>query len=545
MLQLLSIFAYLSVVTRGLSLALQTLLIGSAAFVFLVLRPSLQTCSDDLAAIESKIRRVLLWTSIILGMVQVFYAAANCSILMSTVGLRFTEVVGAQFFLASIVIVLACVAVASLAGSRGPIWATIPLATAILGGSVATGHAWSRIGHRPLLTLFDLVHQGAVGVWIGGLPVLLIALSATHDPEAAVAIAKRFSRTALIAVGVVLLGGGGLSLFYLDKPDAIYGTAYGIMLLSKVSLFVVLLAIGAMNKSILERLRSGSVRLVELLRRNVEAEIGIGFTVVLAAASLTSQPPAVDLPNDRLSLAEIQSRYAPRWPRFSSPNVAQLPVPDQEVLKQEADKAGRPTTYVPGAPPLHPETPEGKAWSEYNHHWAGLLVFAIGILAVSFRAGRLTWARHWPLIFIGLSVFIFLRADPENWPLGPNGFWRSFLEADVVQHRLFALLIAGFAVFEWRVQTGRSRRDVSYFVFPAVCALGGALLLTHSHALGNVKDETLIEWSHMTLAFLAVIAGWSRWAELRSRASGGNVLAWIWSFCFVLIGTVLMLYRES
>jgi putative copper resistance protein D len=129
--------------------------------------------------------------------------------------------------------------------------------------------------------------------------------------------------------------------------------------------------------------------------------------------------------------------------------------------------------------------------------------------------------------------------------LGPNGFWQSFLEADVLQHRFFALLIIGFAIFEWRVQTGRCRRRAHFFVFPAVCALGGALLFTHSHSLGNVKDETLIEWSHMALAVLAVIAGWSRWAELRSSSRPGNALAMLWSLSFAIIGTVLILYRES
>ena len=26
--------------------------------------------------------------------------------------------------------------------------------------------------------------------------------------------------------------------------------------------------------------------------------------------------------------------------------------------------------------------------------------------------------------------FLFLRSDPENWPLGPNGFWESFAVVD-------------------------------------------------------------------------------------------------------------------
>jgi putative copper resistance protein D len=452
---------------------------------------------------------------------------------------------GAEFFLAACGIIVASIAAAGVARSGQSMWVAVPFVAIILFGSVTTGHAWTRIDNRVSLAILDLLHQAAVGVWIGGLPVLLIALGSTRNSETATLIARRFSRMAVVGVGLVAFAGICLSIAYLDSPTAVYGTAYGIMLLSKMGFFLVLVGIGAMNKSIVARLGFDSPRLLKLLRRNVEAEIGIGFTVLLTAASLTSQPPAVDLRNDRLSLREIQNRYAPRWPRFSSPDVRQLKVPGRQLLKQEAERTGRPVTYVPGSPPLEPDTPEGKAWSEYNHHWAGVMTLAIGILAVTSRSKRLGWAQHWPLILIGLAVFILLRADPENWPLGPNGFWESFVEADVLQHRFFALLIIIFALFEWRIQTGRSHNPNHPLVFPLICALGGALLFTHSHSLGNIKEETLVEWSHIPLAFFAVLAGWSRWTELRTASEQRNAFAWIWSLCFVAIGTILIFYRES
>ena len=542
---LLSIFSYLSVLVHGLSLVLQTVLIGSTGFVFFVLRPAERQLDESTENIELRIRSLLFWIALALAVVQLVYAICDGLILMSTAGLHFSEIVGAQFVIASGSMIVLSLILAAISHYCFSFWRAMIPATGILIASVATSHAWSRVECRTALSIFDFVHQAGVGIWIGALPSLLIALSVAIQPQTATKIAKRFSRIAVITVAVVFIAGLDLSFSYFDKLNAVYGTAYGIMLLSKVALFLVLLAVGAMNKSIVERLSSNLPRLFELLRRNVEVEIGIGLTVVLAAASLTSQPPAIDLRNDRLTINELESRYAPRWPRFWSPDVAQLKVPDRQILKKEAEKEGRPTTYVPGSPPLEPETPEGKAWSEYNHNWAGLVIFILGVLAIASRSKNLGWARHWPLAFIGLAAFIFFRADPENWPLGPNGFWESFLEADVLQHRFFALLILAFAVFEWRVQTGRGRRDQYSFVFPAVCALGGALLFTHSHSLGNVKDETLIEWSHMALAFLAVIAGWSRWAELRSLPQEKNVFAWIWSICFALMGTVLMLYRES
>jgi putative copper resistance protein D len=191
----------------------------------------------------------------------------------------------------------------------------------------------------------------------------------------------------------------------------------------------------------------------------------------------------------------------------------------------------------------HPNTPADIAWSEYNHHWAGLVVLAVGLLALLSR--RFRWARHWPLGFLGLAVFLLIRADSENWPLGPRGFWESFQVAEVAQHRLFVLLIVAFAVFEWAVQTQRIAPRRAGLVFPLVCAVGGALLLTHSHSLGNVKEEFLAELSHIPLAILAVVAGWCRWLEIRLPGQRTRAVAWIWPVCFVLIGAVLVLYRES
>ena len=204
--------------------------------------------------------------------------------------------------------------------------------------------------------------------------------------------------------------------------------------------------------------------------------------------------------------------------------------------------SNRPGAFLPGQL-QQPNTPADVAWSEYNHHWAGLVVSAVGLLALLSR--RMLWARHWPLAFLGLALFLLIRADSENWPLGPRGFWESFQVAEVAQHRVFVLLIVAFAVFEWALQTKRIAPQPAGLVFPLVCAAGGALLMTHSHSLGNVKEEFLAELSHTPLALLAVAAGWSRWLEIRLPGEHTRVTTWIWPVCFVLMGIVLLLYREG
>jgi putative copper resistance protein D len=186
-----------------------------------------------------------------------------------------------------------------------------------------------------------------------------------------------------------------------------------------------------------------------------------------------------------------------------------------------------------------------KAWSEYNHHWAGLIVLMAGLLALLSRLHYMRWARFWPLSFAGLAVFILLRADPENWPLGPRPFWQSFAAPDVLEHRLGALLIVVFAAFECAVQAGKLKAKWATYVFPAMCALGAAMLLTHEHPSRDLKESLLAEMSHTPIALLGVSAGCSRWLELRLPKSRlATVVGYLWPLCLALVGLVLLNYRE-
>jgi putative copper resistance protein D len=203
--------------------------------------------------------------------------------------------------------------------------------------------------------------------------------------------------------------------------------------------------------------------------------------------------------------------------------------------------------HAPGQTGVRLSTAAGIAWSEYNHHWAGLAVFAMGFFAFLARTGKAQWAGNWPLLFLGLGVFIIYRADPENWPLGPNGFWTSFADPEVLLHRVFAVLIITFGVFERRVQTGHVIFQRVSLVFPSIAALGSVLLLTHSHNLGSTKEEMLAEISHTLLAILGMVAGASRWLELRlpSEDRTRQIVSWLWPLCLLLIGMILWNYRES
>jgi len=401
-------------------------------------------------------------------------------------------------------------------------------------------------GRAPLM-LADLLHMAAAAAWIGGIPYLLLALDRAADGRAQARIGRRFSLIALGAVTVLVAAGLGMAVPYIGSIDAIYGTAYGVMVATKVLLLLCLLFLGGMNYLLVERLRRVPGTPTLRLKRFAEVEIGLGITVLFAAASLTSQPPAVDLTEDRASLHEIAERLVPRWPRFESPDHANLALSElqAQIDAAAASNAPRPQAFVPGEGVPPPRNAEDIAWSEYNHHWAGLFVLAIGLLALAERTGHAPWARHWPLLFLVLAAFLFIRSDPEVWPLGDIGFFASLRDPEVVQHRIFVALIAAFGLFEWRVRTARLRRSGAALVFPLIIALGGVLLLTHSHALSNIKEQLLIEITHVPLALCGITAGWARWLELRLDERGSRIAAWMWPIAFVLVGIILLLYREA
>lgn len=559
---LLDIFNFLSVILRGAGNAAQALALGGIAFVLLLAGP----LAGQLGAAGPEIFREILrvsrrwtgWSALGLALIQAASLAAEASVLVGTAEIPPIEVLGASFFVAGSIRIAAALGIAVIAlvwtGSKRPVRWLLPLALAlvVLAASTMTTHAFGRLDGRAWLLVASLLHQAGAAVWIGGIPYLLMALSRCRGDTQALAVAARFSLVAIFAVAALAVAGSVMSMAYIGTPEAVYGTPYGLMVGSKVLTFAGLLFLGAMNFFTVRYLKRDRSASMARLHRFAEVEIGVGITVLFAAASLTSQPPAVDLPNERVSFSEIIQRLTPSWPRLISPDHDELQLSIlQSRLDAQAAATGTaaPSAYVPGAGTPPPLNAQDIAWSEYNHNWSGMLVLAIGLLALAERTGRATWARHWPLLFIALAAFLLVRADAESWPLGHIGFMDSLRDPEVTQHRLFMLLIVAFGLFEWRVRTGSIASRGAALVFPLVTAVGGALLLTHSHSLVNIRQELLLEVTHAPLAQLGITAGWARWLELRLdsdlESHERRIAGWIWPVCFVLVGLLLLFYRES
>ena len=552
MIWLLKDFDLLSVLLRAASLSLEALTIGGLLFLLAVALPGGAT-AEQLA----RLRRVLFVLALALAAAQALTSALSVTVLMGESGFPFASLFSANFLRAGAAEVIGALLLALLARTRGR-WldftALLPAAIIVV-SSVAQSHAASRLEDRRLLVGLTALHHLGTAGWVGAMLFLLLALRLSPTLTGAQRLARRYSVMALISVPTLVLAGVGMSLFYVGSWGGLYGTTYGIMLLAKTYLLLIMLLLGAGN---FQLLRAGAgvqpvlspaapvsnlpgQGFLHRLRRFSEAEIGLGFTAILAAASLTSQPPAVDLQQARLSTPEIVARMHWVTPRLHSPTLADL-TPPNSTVKQALIFSQYSAGWVNDA--------NDRAWSEYNHHWAGVIVLLCGLLAFTTRIlppGRLrSWTSNWPLLFLGLGAFLVLRADPENWPLGPRSFWQSFASPDVLQHRFYALLIACFAFFEWAVATRRWRSPRAAYVFPLLCAAGGAALLTHSHGLANVKDEMLAELAHTPIAVLGATAGWGRWLQLRLPGTRtARAVGLVWPLCLTLVGLLLLDYRES
>ncbi|MCS3898341.1 putative copper resistance protein D [Bradyrhizobium japonicum USDA 38] len=548
---LLDIFGYLSVVLRGLILIAQSFTLGGLAFWMLLWAPLRPQLTSGSLTIEQRCQAVLRISALAWALLTIASLALNVAALVGTLQVAWSEALGADFGRADLVIAACAFGIAVLA--KNPAQGVrsiglVALAVLVLAMQTRLTHAASRPDVRWPLLLSDAGHMLGASVWIGGLPYFLIALSGCKDAGDWRRIARRYSLMSMAAVAAILAGGLTMAVTYIGSIEAIYGTAYGVMTLAKVGLVLMLLALGAGNYFLVERLRRDPSTPILRLKRFAEVEIGIGLTVLLAAASLTSLPPGVDLAQDRLNWHEIVERATPQWPpRLTSPDYDKLTVAQLQakITLADAGRANAQAAYVPGEGTILPRNAEDIAWSEYNHHWAGIFVVLIGLLALieHFRWGR--WAKHWPLLFLGMAAFLFFRADEQAWPLGPAGFFESLRDPEVAQHRIFVLLIAVFGIFEWRVRLRGGKAGPAALVFPLTTALGGALLLTHSHAIANIKDQLLIEMSHTPLALCGVTAGWARWLELRMDGRVRQAAAWIWPIAFVLVGLILLEYREA
>lgn len=159
------------------------------------------------------------------------------------------------------------------------------------------GHAASSPRFTSLMIVSDFLHVLGGASWLGSLLAVMVVgipLSLTLDgaerwPSVA-ALVNSFSPIALSSAAVVVVSGLIASWVHVEHLSDLWQTAYGQVLMIKLSLVAITLTIGAYNfRQVQPQLgnEAGSAR----LRRSAALELSVGFLILLVTGFLTGISP--------------------------------------------------------------------------------------------------------------------------------------------------------------------------------------------------------------------------------------------------------------
>ena len=281
---------------RGLHLAATLSLLGAASFSAWIV-PAARTVPDRLRLALSRLQWIggalaLLAGSAWFALQAVAIADADT---WSSIWRALPVVAEHTRFGTMVMLRLGLIAIATLAGlARFGRYPVVILTAAALAAHGAIGHAGATPGSAgSALLLSEALHLIAAGLWLGALLPLWLSLRDLPLADAA-AVCMRFSPLGLACV--LILAGTGLAqgLALIGGIPALFGTDYGRIALLKIVLFLLALALAAINRLWLtDRLAAAGTRARQELMASALAEALIGLTIVTAAAFLASAVPGI------------------------------------------------------------------------------------------------------------------------------------------------------------------------------------------------------------------------------------------------------------
>jgi copper transport protein len=288
--------------------------IGGTAFLLAILRPAIRAQGGD-GWDDAKAAFAGRWRTVMLAAAGVGLAASALAIVLqgaTALGTSFWDALDAttigdvldtRFGTAVGFRLLAWALFAAVVVAGRPLLALPSIAYLAVSPALA-GHASVQ---EPTWLLFpaDVVHVAAVGLWFGGLGMLVFCLpvaTATLEPEHRTRLLAgclvRFSPLALGSVIALAAMGITMSLDYVDPLSSLFDTAFGRAVLIKAGLLVVLIGFGAVNRQRLlpalretERRGEAPGRPGALFRRTLRSEVALIVVVLGVAAALVSYSP--------------------------------------------------------------------------------------------------------------------------------------------------------------------------------------------------------------------------------------------------------------
>ena len=189
--------------------------------------------------------------------------------------------------------------------TRGTDIARAGLAGIVLATMAWMGHAVATIGLNGRIHLgADIVHLLAAGAWVGGLLPLAFTLVCAADAPAGhitVDTLKRFSRLGMLCVAALLVTGIINAWFLVARSAALFGTAYGQLLLVKLAFFALMVSLAGANRVwltpqiVTATTHADAARRNAALRRlakNARTEVALGLAIALIVGALGVMVPA-------------------------------------------------------------------------------------------------------------------------------------------------------------------------------------------------------------------------------------------------------------
>ena len=202
-------------------------------------------------------------------------------------------------------------------------------------------------------------------------------------------------------------------------------------------------------------------------------------------------------------------------------------------------------------------SPEGIAYSEFNHALAGIGVILVGVSEWQSAMGWQTfmWIR-WllPGSLIGSGIFLLIWSDHLAWPIGS---WTlaetlSGKDPEMLQHKIFGILALAVGLAEGFLRAGKLSHVFWRSLLPGFALVGGLMLFRHMHGLHPGGHD--IQTHHNIMGTLALAGGLAWFAgEFIPRSHAALQMASrvkfafkiLWAFLVITIGVQLFFYSES
>jgi len=325
---------------RAIHFAATMLVAGVVLFAIFVAAPAWRGGGDSAAASDVRARlAVIAWIGLALALISgaawlVLTAAAMSDQRAAQIfsdGVLWTVLSQTTFGRAWLIrLVLACALAATLPALLSPrdrktpwIEASAAILAATFAGALAwSGHAAGGLGDEAIIhPVADVLHLIAAAAWVGALLPLIVLFAATADADdASLAIARtattRFSILGIASVGTLLVTGIVNTYYLAGSRPALLHTDYGRLLLIKIALFLLMVAIAAVNRfrltpQLLQHASTAASRdALRQLRRNAAIETLAGAAVIAIVAALGTMPPAIHAAHRHLTYEAVPADAA-------------------------------------------------------------------------------------------------------------------------------------------------------------------------------------------------------------------------------------------